>query len=84
MAEDIDLICVSEKQKYFLKLGLTRGSKNRAGDLPVGQQQPVRQFVGWVEPFTKPIAIARNIWVSLGLHPSCALMLPRPAHPAPS
>jgi hypothetical protein len=37
MGEDIEASRDSEKQKYFSKRGLTEGSKNRAGDLPVGQ-----------------------------------------------
>ena len=37
--ENIGLILVSEKQKYFFKGGLTEGSINRADDLPVGQNQ---------------------------------------------
>jgi hypothetical protein len=31
-------------------------------DLPVGQiKQPVRQQIGWVEPFAKPTAVVQNM-----------------------
>jgi hypothetical protein len=44
MAEDIDLSRVFGKSEYIFKAGLTEGSINRAGDLPVEAGQELGFF----------------------------------------